>query len=726
MTPPIEKVLFLAASALTDETERRLLLDQACGEDKALRKRVEDLFAIQEAASDYFEPRPPETASVGDETDAQLGPQIGRYRIIRRIGEGGCGVVYLAEQVEPVRREVALKIIRLGMDTENVIARFEAERQALAQMDHPHIARVLDAGATKSGRPFFVMEFVDGEKLTDFCDSRRFGLRQRLELFVQLCLAIQHAHQKGVIHRDIKPSNILVRMHDGAPIAKVIDFGIAMATTGRPGDRTALTLVDQFIGTPAYLSPEMAAGNIDLDTRSDIHSLGIVLHELLTGATPFDFRKAGDGGIAEIRRILREEAPPAPSVCLASLASAELDRRAALRGTEPAKLLQSVRGELDWIALKAMDRERDRRYETAYGLALDVRRHLANEPVSAGPPARLYRFSKFVRRNRVAVTSGILVAVTLTGGFGTSSVMFLREKQARAQQERLRSEAEVARANEAVLRTQAEHRELIAQAAVRLSHGDAAGADRLLSRVPFDQAPLSLEAAQTYSKVGEWHLFAGRWREATDRFATFALVLPNVDPSDSDAISITLLPAVATLCLAGDTARYAVIRATALDRFGGTTQPVVAEQVLKACLLTPATPEIAALIRALAERLENAVLEGHADFVNSPSRVAWSCFALGLVHYRQGDFVTAHAWAVRCLSEAGINPSRDASTRCLLAMIHARLGRAEEAGVQLASARSAIDAVFSQNLKFGNVNSFWFDWVAARVLLREASAVVRG
>ena len=540
----------------------------------------------------------------------------------------------------------------------------------------------------------------------------------------QLCLAIQHAHQKGVVHRDLKPSNILVRMHDGVPTAKVIDFGIAKATGAGPGERPALTQADQFIGTPAYLSPEMAAGGADIDTRSDIHGLGVVLHELLTGATPFARRMAGRTDVGEMRRILREEDPPPPSACLAALPLEELEEVGARRGAEPARLLSSIRGDLDWIALKAMERDRERRYETAYGLAADLRRHLADEPVNARPPDCLYRWAKFIRRNRVAVASGSLVVLALIGGLGASTVMFLREKQARAEQERLRVVAEAARANEAALRAQAERREMIAQAAVRLSHGDVAGADGLLAGVPFDQAPPSLEAAQVYSKTGEWHVLAGRWREATDRFATLALVLPNVDPADSDAISITLLPAAATLCQAEDAARYATIRATAVDRFSGTSRPVVAEQILKACLLRPAPADTMAKLRPVAERLERAVLEGHPELVNNPSRVAWSCFALGLVYHRQGDFAAAHGWTLRCLDESGVNPSRDAAARCLLALALRGLGRDAEARAELEGAGVVIDKAFEGNLKLGNVNSFWFDWVNARVLHREATSAL--
>ncbi len=723
MPPPLEKVIFLAASSLGDEVERRLLIERACGDDAGLRRRVEALFAVQAEAARYFDATPGEVGSAprGEVKGEEIATRIGPYRLIRRIGEGGCGVVYLAAQSEPVAREVALKIIRLGRDTEEVIARFESERRALALMDHPHIARVLDAGATASGRPYFVMEFVDGEKITDFCDARRLGLRSRLELMIQVCLAIQHAHQKGVVHRDIKPSNVLVSTHDGVPTAKVIDFGIAKATGADVGLAAMRTAADGVLGTPAYLSPEMAAGASDIDTRSDIHGLGVLLHELICGTTPFAARLVGKSDAAEIRRLLREEDPPAPSRCLAALPEAEREMIAGRRGVDAPGLVAGLRGDLDAIALKAMERDRERRYETAYGLAADLRHHLAHEPVAARSPDAWYRFERFVRRNRLAVVSGAAVAFALVGGLGVSTWMFAREKHARDEQARLRVVAEGARANEAALRAQAEWREMVAQAAVRVSHGDLAGADALLARVPFDQAPRSLEAAQTYSKVGEWHVLAGRWREATDRFATFALVLPQVDPSDSDTISITLLPAAAMLGLAEDDARYALIRAMAVERFGGTSRPVVAEQLLKACLLRPAPDGIMDKIGPLAARLETAVREGHAELANNPSRVAWSGFALALLHYREGDFTGADAWLGACLAQTGANPSRDAAARCLAALIGERLGRGAEAAADLASARAQIEARFAEGLRLGDVSSFWFDWVNARVLLREAS-----
>lgn len=351
----------------------------------------------------------------------KTGDKIGNYKLHEQLGEGGCGVVYLAEQKEPIRRRVALKVIKLGMDTKQVVARFEAERQALAMMDHPNIAKVLDAGSTENGRPFFVMELVRGIKITDYCDKNQLSTEDRLKLFIQVCHAIQHAHQKGIIHRDIKPSNILVTLHDGVPVPKVIDFGIAKATTGQPlGDKTIFTAFEQFIGTPAYMSPEQAEmSGLDIDTRTDVYALGVLLYELLTGKTPFDAKALFAKGLDEVRRIIREEEPPRPSARLSTLDASEQTTLSKLRQSEPPKLLGAIRGDLDWIVMKTLEKDRTRRYETANGLAMEIERYLNSELVLARPPSRLYRFQKMVRRNRFAVVSTAAVIVALlVGMFG--------------------------------------------------------------------------------------------------------------------------------------------------------------------------------------------------------------------------------------------------------------------------------------------------------------------
>lgn len=343
------------------------------------------------------------------------GSRIGAYLLVRRIGEGGFGVVFEAEQEQPVRRRVALKILKLGMDTQEVIARFDAERQALAMMEHPNIARVFDAGATDTGRPYFVMEFVEGVPIAQYCDENRIDLHGRLLLFEQVCAAVQHAHGKGVIHRDLKPGNVLVSTQDGKPATKVIDFGIAKATSGNLTEKTLATGLNQVIGTLQYMSPEQAEGGADIDTRTDIYSLGVILYELLAGSTPINAASLRDAAFAEIQRMIREDEPARPSARLAQ-DSSNLARIAARRGSEPRKLARSVTGELDWIVMKAIEKDRSRRYETANGLAMDVRRYLSGEPVLAAPPSASYRVQKFVRRHKGAVAAGCSVALALMVG----------------------------------------------------------------------------------------------------------------------------------------------------------------------------------------------------------------------------------------------------------------------------------------------------------------------
>jgi eukaryotic-like serine/threonine-protein kinase len=411
--------------------ERAAFLAGACGGDAALLAKVQALLQAHETAEGFLPEEPKDGATVGIVTE-QPGDMIGRYKLREKIGEGGWGVVYVAEQEQPVRRRVALKVIKLGMDTKEVIARFEAERQALALMEHPNIAKVLDGGATDTGRPYFVMELVRGVRITDYCDQHKLSTDERLKLFVQVCHAIQHAHQKGIIHRDIKPSNILVMLADHLPMPKVIDFGIAKAIGERLTDKTVYTRFAQFIGTPAYTSPEQAGlSGLDVDTRSDIYALGVLLYELLTGRTPFEPDELAQAGLDEMLRCIREAEPPKPSTRLSRLEQQEQTTTAQLRATEAPKLIRSLRGDLDWIVMKCLEKDRTRRYETANGLAQDIERHVNNEAVSARPPSRLYRLQKLVRRNKLPFAASIAVATALVLGLGFSLWSLSQERRTR-------------------------------------------------------------------------------------------------------------------------------------------------------------------------------------------------------------------------------------------------------------------------------------------------------
>ncbi|HMF12872.1 MAG TPA: serine/threonine-protein kinase, partial [Gemmataceae bacterium] len=436
------KELFVAALDLPDAAARQAFLDQACGSDAEVRHRLDALLRAHDAPASVLK-QPLAAVPFVDEGAAEsaatasfnpcaadmgmdIGTLIGPYKLLEQIGEGGFGVVFMAEQQQPIRRKVALKVLKPGMDTRQVIARFEAERQALALMAHPNIAKVLDAGTIEAhglpsvglGRPYFVMELVRGLPITEFCDQAQLTPRERLELFLHVCQAVQHAHQKGIIHRDIKPSNVLVTLQDGAPVPKIIDFGIAKALGQQLTDKTLFTSFAQMIGTPLYMSPEQAAlSNVDVDTRSDIYSLGVLLYELLTGTTPFDKERFKEVGYDELRRIIREEEPPKPSTRVSTMGKASTTI-STQRKSDPKRLSQLFRGELDWIVMKALEKDRNRRYESASAFAADVQRYLNDEPVLACPTSVVLRVRKWVRRHKTAAwaASVCIVLVAILAG----------------------------------------------------------------------------------------------------------------------------------------------------------------------------------------------------------------------------------------------------------------------------------------------------------------------
>jgi serine/threonine protein kinase len=426
--------LFLRAIEIPAPEDRQRFLAEACAGNPPLRARVDGLLRAGAQAGSFLEQPAVDAGGTaahvpagGRESEGPApreGTTVGPYKLIQEIGEGGMGTVYLAQQSEPVRRLVAVKLVKPGMDSRQVLARFEAERQALALMDHPHIAKVFDAGAAPDGRPYFVMELVKGVPITRYCDDLKLGVRDRLALFADVCRAMQHAHQKGIIHRDIKPSNVLVAPYDGRPVVKVIDFGIAKAAGQPLTDRTLVTGLGAVVGTPEYMSPEQAElNNLDVDTRSDVYALGVLLYELLTGSTPLTRKRVKDAALLEVLRVIREEEPPKPSTRLSTTDG--LPVIAANRGLEPRRLSGVVRGELDWIVMKAIEKDRSRRYESANGFALDVQRYLSDEPVSAGPPSTRYRVKKFIRRNRRQVIAGSVVLVALLAGtIGTTFGLF--------------------------------------------------------------------------------------------------------------------------------------------------------------------------------------------------------------------------------------------------------------------------------------------------------------
>jgi serine/threonine protein kinase len=587
-----EERIFHEALQLSEPGERRRFVERACGSDASLRSLVESLLAAHEAAPLFFEesrqslkdslvaagvrPEAVRTLEQPLPLEERPGDRIGHYILVRKIGEGGCGSVYLAEQLEPVRRYVALKIIKLGMNTRTVIARFEAERQALALMDHPNIAHVFDAGATETGRPYFVMELVHGVRITDYCDQNRLDIPRRLELFIQVCHAIQHAHQKGIVHRDIKPSNILVIVQDSVPVPKVIDFGIAKATDEAASGNPHLTDHGSFIGTPAYISPEQAQmRSVDVDTRSDIYSLGVLLYELLTGDTPFEGKKLLESGVDEMRRILREEEPARPSLALGRRGQSGPEEIAVCRASSQPRLIAQLQGDLDAIVMKSLEKDRQRRYETADGLAMDVRRHLNHEAVFAQPPSRVYRLGKLVRRNRLVFASGAAVALALLLGLGTATWSLFRERQARR-------EAEV--------------RQKITQAAFAASQERHSDAERILLEV--SNLPPSLESALVFRSVGEWHALKQEWPAAAERYS--ALMRMNAF-DNADTASLDLLRCASVFAQAGGSALLQELRARTLERFGATRNPLYAERALRSALLLPSDPRFCSQLSPLAQ-----------------------------------------------------------------------------------------------------------------------------
>ncbi|HEY8903590.1 MAG TPA: serine/threonine-protein kinase [Chthoniobacterales bacterium] len=714
-----EEALFYEALQIADPEERQAFLASACGDNDELHRAIDDLLASHTSAEAFFrdgssELKPPDELNAGPIGHEAMGTWIGPYRLSQRLGEGGGGVVYMAEQEVPVRRQVALKIIKLGMDTRRVIARFELERQTLALMEHPNIARVFDAGATETGRPFFVMELVRGIKITDYCSQNGVSLHDRLTMFQQVCHAIQHAHQKGVIHRDIKPANILVTLQDGMPTPKVIDFGIAKATEAQRGEGTAFTVNEQLIGTPAYMSPEQVVGGMDVDTRSDIYSLGVVFYELIAGRPPFNNKELLSLGLDEMRRVLRDQDPPRPS-------DVALQPKG---GAETLPWTQNLRGDLDWIAMKALEKDRERRYQTARGFAIDIERYLNDEPIQARPPSRLYRLQKLVSRNKATFAAGGTTVLALMAGFAISTWLFFRASDAERQQKQLRAVAEEALLREADLRRRAEEREKVTRAAILLSERKIVEADALLGDKSFHLSQPSLEATGVFRALATWNALKKNWSKA----ALYLLALIQVNRFDendqTDNATRDLLPVAPTLIEARDLQTYDKVRRLAISRFGRSNNPVAAEQILKISMLTPPGSDVLSSIKGLARVAEDSVKDHSIprDYLES-----WRFAILGLYKYRCGDYQAAWDWSQRSLAFSERVMTRDAIAHLVQAMSAWRLGRRAEADSLLWFCSMAVSPRLAAPVRDHDADrSIWSDWLDVGILLREAEALIHG
>ena len=696
----VEEAIFAVALEFSDPAHRDAFLDKVCTGDPALRSRIQALLDTCTRAEKFFDFMPAPLRSsparvVAEHASDSAQVHIGPYRIVRRLGEGGCGVVYLAEQETPVRRLVALKVVRLGMDTERIISRFLRERQALAMMDHPGIARIYDAGATDSGRPYFAMELVEGERITTYCETHHLPIERRLEVLIQVCLAVQHAHQKGVLHRDLKPSNVLIAGQEDAAIPKVIDFGIAKTIDPygeTPADATHAA--ELFIGTPAYMSPEQAAeGHREVDTRADIYGLGAMLYELLTGRPPFDSKLLMKQGIDVMRRTLRDIDPVPPSILLRSLPADELAALAERRRCTPAALIATLRHDLDWIVMHALEKEPSRRYATAQDLASDLRRYLDHEPVTARPPSGLYRLGKLTRRNRAAVFSGLAVFLALLAGFGASTRLYLRERAALREKTRLLEQAEQA--------------EKISQAVFLTRDNRMEEANALLAEVRLPDRP-TFEALTAYRTIGEWLALQERWAEAADRFA----VVERIGELDAwTSVTLDHQAYGVALWMSGDVKGYETFRRKHAERFANETNGDAVGRVLKTCLLRPLDAAQRQQLEPLGRRVELWFPE-----LPSNSTRSWAVVPISLWRYRTGNI----EGAVKLLKHA----YRPEDHNLLMTTVRVRLAlcaRQQDNQAEADSLVATVRADIPPHLKGATFHGGnWYDWAFIRLLLEEA------
>jgi serine/threonine protein kinase/Flp pilus assembly protein TadD len=702
--------IFRAAVKLNPE-ERPEYLDSACGGDRHLQAEVESLLRAHDPDDDFL--RSPAPAITTDQPTAeQIGTIIGPYKLREKIGEGGFGVVYVAEQEKPVRRRVALKIIKPGMDTKDVIARFEAERQTLALMDHPNVARVLDAGTTEQGRPYFVMELVNGVTITDFCDRNKLPTRNRLGLFADVCRAVQHAHQKGIIHRDLKPSNIMVTLHDGKPVAKVIDFGVSKALSQQLTEKSIYTAYGQMIGTPSYMSPEQAEmSGLGIDTRSDIYSLGVLLYELLTGKTPLDAARLRASAYAEILRIIKEEEPPLPSLKVSTLGK-EATVIAEHRHTDPQQLRRALHGELDWIVMKCLEKDRERRYETANGLARDIERYLADEPVEACPPSTWYRLSKFTRKYRSMINTAVAFAGLLIACAAISGWLALRATLAERKAYAAQAQSEIARQEAVAAKDRAEWASKRLSTATSLANegvefyyrdnrASALAKFAEAAEVEPDLNTIYIYRRMLYTDIGLWDL------AAADYAKMFRLNARNYWQSCAENALLQLW--------VGDEAGYQAACQEFLRQYSKANGSDVRMRMLQVCCLsTKPVMKPATLIDRAESLLESSDKNWHR-----------SAAAMGLL--RAGKHEAVITLCNQILLPNASSPGDVHRTNYALKAIslHA-LGRKEEARGALSELDVTVDKWIKQMTDgpVGTMPINWFDWLLAERLQHEAKALI--
>jgi serine/threonine protein kinase len=681
--------LFSAALDLAEGPDRIAYLDRACGDDRTLRAHVERLLVAHANVGQFMEREPnnnPEEQTPA--TIAVPGPTAGaiiadRYKLLEVIGEGGMGTVWLADQSEPVRRKVALKLIKAGIDSKQVVARFEAERQALALMDHTNIAKVLDGGVTADGYPYFVMELVKGVPITRYCDEHQLTPRARLELFVPVCQAVQHAHQKGIIHRDLKPSNVLVAPYDGRPVPKVIDFGVAKAAGQPLTEKTLFTSIGAVVGTLEYMSPEQAELNqLDVDTRSDLYSLGVLLYELLTGTTPFDRKRLKAVALLEMLRVIREEEPPKPSTRLST--SEGLPSIAANRGLEPKKLSGMMRGDLDWIVMRCLEKDRARRYESANGLALDLQRYLADEPVSAGAPSRLYRLRKFVRRNKAPVLFACVLVASLLAGTAISIWQAVRATALKVVAQQERDAANIARADAATDRDRAEavltffEDEIVGQAnPVRQAALDHVPDPNVKLRTILDRAARKMEGSfkqqpqieGTIRKtIGETYLSLGEPAAARPHLER-ALVIVRQEYGENHAYTMNALGSLAMVSLMeGEFDAAVSAMQTVLDtsaQFITLDNPVRPTLLNNLAMAYSGKGNQARAVELMLQAIDGyrrRVGEDHVDTLTAMNN-------LGLIYQRQKIYDLAESWFLKAM-EGGQRALGEASPMTIAAMFN--------------------------------------------------------